>query len=76
MTSFLLYLLQFRNQSNTAPTLLCCRYKEDISTEQKEALLEVLRVHVHEGITPEIRRELMNSKCRDEETAEPKDMDF
>ena len=70
------YLLQSPNQSNTPRTLLCYRYKEDISTEQKEALLGVLRVHVHEGITPEIRRELMNSKCRDEETAEPKDMDF
>ena len=41
------------------------RYKEDISSEQKEAMFEVLRAHVHGQITPEIRRELMNSKCRD-----------
>ena len=44
------------------------RYKQDISTEQKEALLEILKIHVHDDITPEIRRELQNSKCRDEET--------
>ena len=39
------------------------RYKEDISSEQKEALMELLRVQSHEQITPEVRRELMNSKC-------------
>ena len=66
--------LQFVNCWNCF--LFLFRYKEDISSEQKEALLEVLRVHVHDGITPEIRRELVNSKCRDEETAQPKDMDF
>ncbi|KAK3087531.1 hypothetical protein FSP39_007140 [Pinctada imbricata] len=46
------------------------RYKEDISSEQKEALMELLRAHSHEQITPEVRRELMNSKCRDVETLE------
>jgi len=49
------------------------RYKEDISSEQKEALYGVLRVHLHAKIGPEIRRELQNSKSRDEETAVPKD---
>ena len=49
------------------------RYKEDISSEQKEALYGVLRVHFHAKIGPEIRRELQNSKSRDEETATPKD---
>ena len=47
------------------------RYKQDISSEQKEALMTLLRAQVHEGITPEIRRELVSSKCRDEETDEP-----
>ncbi|CAL8088424.1 unnamed protein product [Orchesella dallaii] len=42
------------------------RYKEYLSSEQKEALQGILRVHLHQQITPEIRRELMNSKCRDE----------
>jgi len=49
------------------------RYKEDISSEQKEALYGVLRVHFHAKIGPEIRRELQNSKSRDEETPAPKD---
>lgn len=46
------------------------RYKEDVSSEQKEALLELLRVHSHEQITPEVRRELLHSKCRDLEVGE------
>lgn len=46
------------------------RYKEDISSEQKESLLELLRVHSHGLITPEIRRELQHSKCRDKELGE------
>ncbi|XP_072175431.1 bystin-like [Diadema setosum] len=41
------------------------RYKEDISSEQKEALMELLKAHAHPTITPEVRRELMNSKSRD-----------
>ncbi|XP_002735758.1 bystin-like [Saccoglossus kowalevskii] len=43
------------------------RYKQDISTEQKEALIDLLRNQSHEQITPEIRREILHSKCRDEE---------
>ncbi|XP_033726837.1 bystin-like [Pecten maximus] len=46
------------------------RYKEDISSEQKESLLELLRAHSHGLITPEIRRELQRSKCRDQEVGE------
>lgn len=51
------------------------RYKEDMSSEQKESLMSLLRKHCHDKITPEIRRELVNSKCRDEELAEPPNMD-
>lgn len=43
------------------------RYKEDIASEQKEALLELCKKHNHHKITPEIRRELTQSKSRDEE---------
>ncbi|CAH3194277.1 unnamed protein product [Porites evermanni] len=43
------------------------RYKEDISTEQKDALMELCRVHVHAQITAEVRRELIHSKSREEE---------
>ena len=46
------------------------RYKADVSTEQKQSLLALLRVHVHEQITAEVRRELVSSKCRDEEDAQ------
>nr|SVE73526.1 EOG090X058P [Daphnia atkinsoni] len=43
------------------------RYKADLSSEQKEALLQVISVHKHHTLTPEIRRELLHSSCRDEE---------
>ena len=42
------------------------RYKESISSEQRDALLDLLRVHRHPQISAEVRRELTSSKCRDE----------
>ncbi|XP_012058201.1 PREDICTED: bystin [Atta cephalotes] len=48
------------------------RYKSDISSEQKEALLGLLRKQSHHSITPEIRRELQHAKCRDIEITETK----
>lgn len=42
-------------------------YKEDISSEQKQALLDLLRAQTHPSITPEIRREIIHSKSRDTE---------
>eukprot|EP00794_Sanderia_malayensis_P018068 gene18068-19877_t len=50
-------------------------YKEDISSEQKEALLELCKKHCHDKITPHIKRELVNSKSRDEEDAIPPPME-
>ncbi|CAG9861732.1 unnamed protein product [Phyllotreta striolata] len=47
------------------------RYKADISTEQREALLELLKKQNHPVVTPEVRRELQHAKCRDFEDAEP-----
>ncbi len=41
------------------------RYKEDIAVEQKETLLELIRCQSHHEISPEVRREIVNSKCRD-----------
>ena len=41
------------------------RYKEDMSVKQKEALMELIRNKVHHDITAEVRREIVNSKCRD-----------
>ena len=43
------------------------RYKQDVSTEQREKLLDLLRVHAHPSITAEVRRELAGAACRDEE---------
>ena len=51
------------------------RYKGHVSSEQRDALLELLKHQGHYKITPEIRRELVNAKCRDlqvdERMAEP-----
>eukprot|EP00039_Didymoeca_costata_P026771 m.16617 g.16617 ORF g.16617 m.16617 type:complete len:433 (+) comp5747_c0_seq2:156-1454(+) len=63
---------KFRTDNRRLPVLwhqsflvFAIRYKEDITSEQKEALLEVLRKQKHHTITEEIRRELTLSKCRD-----------
>jgi len=43
------------------------RYKEDIASEQKDALLELCKKHNHYRITYEVRREITHSKSRDQE---------
>ena len=50
--------------------IISIRYKNHISSEQRDALLEIARIHTHK-FTHEIRRELTNAKCRDLEVAEP-----
>uniref|UniRef100_A0A1B6CJX0 Bystin n=1 Tax=Clastoptera arizonana TaxID=38151 RepID=A0A1B6CJX0_9HEMI len=77
------HFVRFENDTRELPVLwhqafltFVQRYKSDISSEQKEALLGLLRKHVHESITPEIRRELQNAKCRDVETTEPPSMEL
>ena len=50
-------------------------YKEDISSEQKEALIELCQKHFHAKITPLIKREILNSKSRDIEDAVPANME-
>ncbi|KAJ1548921.1 hypothetical protein HK405_012874 [Cladochytrium tenue] len=42
------------------------RYKSELVPEQKEALMDLIRAQFHHAISPEIRRELQNSKCRGE----------
>nr|XP_020652403.1 bystin [Pogona vitticeps] len=76
------HFLSFRADQRTLPVLwhqcfltFVQRYKEDLSSEQKEALLELLKCHSHAQISPEIRRELVNSKCRDVEGMQPVAMD-
>ncbi|NWH61671.1 BYST protein, partial [Geococcyx californianus] len=72
------HFLAFRTDQRVLPVLwhqcflaFAQRYKEDLSSEQKEALLELLKFHSHPQISPEIRRELVNSKTRDVEGQEP-----
>lgn len=43
------------------------RYKQDLTAEQKDALLDVLRAKSHPQITLEIRREIIHSVARGEE---------
>lgn len=45
------------------------RYKTDVSEDQKEALLKLLKVHFHPQITDQIRYEYNNSTCRESEFA-------
>ena len=51
--------------------LMCSCCRRDISSEQKESLLELIRHKVHEKITPEIRRQLQGADTRDVEMDEP-----
>ncbi|RMB99208.1 hypothetical protein DUI87_23941 [Hirundo rustica rustica] len=78
LDALVFHFLAFRTDQRLLPVLwhqsflaLAQRYKEDLSSEQKEALLELLKFHSHPQISPEIRRELMNSKTRDVEEERP-----
>ncbi|EST04979.1 Bystin [Kalmanozyma brasiliensis GHG001] len=51
------------------------RYKQDLTPDQKSALLDLLRVQKHEGISPEVRRELLTATARGEMMDEPVDED-
>ncbi len=66
------HFLRFQTEPRELPVLwhqslltFVQRYKEDMSVEQKEAILELLRKKSHHAITPEVRREIVQSKCRD-----------
>ena len=81
--SVVFHFLRFRNERRELPVLwhqslltFVQRYKGHVSSEQKEALMELLKIHSHGKITSEIRRELIHSACRDEETKEPQTMEL
>lgn len=68
---------RFQHDSRVLPVLwhqslltFVQHYKGDVSTEQRETLLELLKYHSHPAITSEIRRELRHAKCRDVEGME------
>jgi essential nuclear protein 1 len=42
------------------------RYKEDLTVEHKELIKGLIKVQTHNHISPEVRRELVNSKSRDD----------
>lgn len=72
------HFLRFKRDKRELPVLwhqaflvFVQRYKSDLTPEQKEALMEVLRVKVHVQITPEIRRELVHSVARGDMLEEP-----
>ncbi|CCJ28685.1 unnamed protein product [Pneumocystis jirovecii] len=46
------------------------RYKNDLTPDQKDALLDVIKVKGHEKIGPEVRRELVNSLNRGDVSVE------
>jgi essential nuclear protein 1 len=46
-----------------------------MTPDQKDAILELVKVKSHESISAEIRRELQNSSCRGEMKVDP-DMDL
>ncbi len=47
------------------------RYKQDLTPDQKTALIDLLRVQKHDGIGPEVRRELTTGAARGEMLEEP-----
>jgi essential nuclear protein 1 len=68
------HFLHFEKDQRELPTLwyqalltFVQRYKNDISSEQKDALMQLLRKKNNPKITPEIRRELQAAKTRDAE---------
>jgi essential nuclear protein 1 len=68
---------RFQNDSRDLPTLwhqallvFVQIYKNDLSTEQREALLMLIKKKSHFKITPEVRRELHAATCRDQEMGE------
>lgn len=78
LDALVFHFLSFRTEQRELPVLwhqcflaFAETYRRDISSEQKESLLELLRIKVHEKITPEIRRQLQGAETRDVEMDEP-----
>ncbi|XP_020012863.1 bystin isoform X3 [Castor canadensis] len=74
LDALVFHFLGFRTEKRQLPVLwhqclltLAQRYKADLATEQKEALLELLRLQPHPQLSPEIRRELQGAVPRDVE---------
>ncbi|XP_077460127.1 bystin [Stigmatopora argus] len=77
------HFLSFRSEKRVLPVLwhqslltLAQRYKADLASEQKMAILELLKLQTHPQISAEIRRELQNSESRDIEIGIPVSIDM
>ncbi|KAF4093478.1 hypothetical protein AMELA_G00002470 [Ameiurus melas] len=78
LDALIAHFLSFRTEQRVLPVLwhqslltLVQRYKADLASEQKGALLELLKAQTHVQISAEIRRELQNAEARDQEDATP-----
>ncbi|KAI6004177.1 Bystin-domain-containing protein [Pisolithus albus] len=67
------YKARSRGDSEKLPVLwhqsllaFCQRYSPDLTPDQKDALLDVVRANPHAQISPEVRRELISSVARGE----------
>jgi len=76
--SVVFHFLRFRSERRELPVLwhqalltFVQRYKGHVSSEQRDALIDLIKVQGHYKITAEVRRELVNAKCRDAEIDEP-----
>lgn len=77
------HFLRARDEQSTPPVLwhqallvLAQRYKNELTAEQKEGLKSLTRLHQHYLITPEIKRELLASRNREDDPSVPvPDMD-
>lgn len=83
LDSLVFHFLRFENDKRVLPVLwhqallvFVQRYKEDLTHEQKEAILGLIRKQTHFSITHEIRRELINSRNRGEAPVAPEEMDM
>ena len=67
------HFLRFTRETRQLPVLwhqsllvFVQRFKNDITRAQKESFKELFKRHTHHQITPEVRRELFNARCRGE----------
>ncbi|KAA8911807.1 hypothetical protein TRICI_003704 [Trichomonascus ciferrii] len=67
------HFMRFRAHPTTLPVIwhqsflvFAQRYKNDITPDQRDGLLDVVQAQTHHSIGPEIRRELISGKPRDE----------
>ncbi|KAJ3306746.1 snoRNA-binding rRNA-processing protein [Kappamyces sp. JEL0829] len=76
--SLVFHFLAFKQDTRDMPVLwhqsllvFAQRYKEDMTPDQKDALVDLIKVKQHHVISAEIRRELVNSVCRGDMKVDP-----